>query len=80
MLQPCSVITQLQERGHFQFIEHPEMGLVANEDFSFKLSEAPAKLERTAPCMGEHTEYVCREILKLTDSEFIELFNAGVFS
>jgi len=32
-----------------------------------------------SPCLGEHTEYVCREILKLSDEEFIELLIDGVF-
>jgi crotonobetainyl-CoA:carnitine CoA-transferase CaiB-like acyl-CoA transferase len=32
-----------------------------------------------APCLGQHNEYVYREILGLSDEEFIRLLNEGVF-
>jgi len=32
-----------------------------------------------APCLGEHTEYVCTEILGMSNDEFLELYNTGVF-
>jgi crotonobetainyl-CoA:carnitine CoA-transferase CaiB-like acyl-CoA transferase len=45
----------------------------------FKLSATPAEPRLPAPCMGEHTEYVCTEILKMPIEEFIELLNEDVF-
>jgi hypothetical protein len=32
-----------------------------------------------APCLGEHTEYVCTEILGMSDEYFLELMQKGVF-
>ena len=29
--------------------------------------------------LGEHTEFVCRELLRMSDEEFIELLNDKVF-
>ena len=34
---------------------------------------------RPAPCMGEHNEYVCRKLLGISDEEFVDLVNNGVF-
>jgi hypothetical protein len=32
-----------------------------------------------SPCLGEHTELVCREFLGMNDEEFIGLLSDGVF-
>jgi hypothetical protein len=29
--------------------------------------------------LGEHTEYVCTQILGMSDREFLELYQTGVF-
>ena len=70
---------QLKFRGHFQKLEHPEMGECVYDRVPFRLSETPDEVSRCAPCLGQDTEKVCREILCLGDEEFIELLNAGVF-
>jgi crotonobetainyl-CoA:carnitine CoA-transferase CaiB-like acyl-CoA transferase len=36
-------------------------------------------LRMPAPCLGEHTEYVCTRILGMSDEEFVDLFTEGVF-
>jgi hypothetical protein len=46
---------------------------------SIKMSANPYKISRSAPCLGEHTEYVCNEILKMPPEEFVELLTDGVF-
>ncbi|MCH7999670.1 MAG: CoA transferase, partial [Chloroflexi bacterium] len=42
-----------------------------------KLSATPGKLRSPAPLLGEHTEYVCKEILGLSDEEVADLMVAG---
>ncbi len=69
---------QLTHRGHFQRRPHPEMGLHNYETFGFRLSEVQGGPQGPAPCLGEHTNYVCTEILKLSDEEFVELLSEGV--
>lgn len=69
---------QLKHRHHFWLLKHPEMGVTAYDGPSFRLSETPAELNRAAPCLGEHTEYVCREILGMSDEEFVALLAEGV--
>jgi len=68
----------LRERHHFRMLNHPEMGMCAYQDAAFRLSKTPSEL-RPAPCLGEHTEYVCREILGMSDDEFVELLAEDVF-
>jgi benzylsuccinate CoA-transferase BbsF subunit len=70
---------QLKHRHYFWKLNHPEMGEVTNIGPSFMLSEAPATLRKAAPMLGEHTEFVCRELLRMSDEEFIELLNDKVF-
>ena len=60
-------------------LEHPEMGVTPYEGPSFRLSRTSAQLTMPAPCLGEHNEYVCTDILNMSDEEFIELDKAGVF-
>lgn len=69
---------QLAHRNHFQRRQHPEMGLHNYETFGFRLSDAQGGPQGPAPCLGEHTDYVCSEILKLSDEEFVELLSEGV--
>jgi len=70
---------QLKHRHFFWELYHPEMGRVTNRGPSFILSETPAELRKAAPCLGEHTQYVCQELLSMPDEEFIELLNDKVF-
>ncbi len=70
---------QLKHRGHFWYLDHPEMGVCAYDGPPFKLSDTPAELRMPAPCLGEHTEYVCTQILGMADEEFIDLLSEGIF-
>jgi len=70
---------QLRHRQHCKVLNHPEMGRHITEMAPFRLSASPGSPSRPAPCMGEHNEHVCKAILGLTDEEFIELLNSGVF-
>jgi benzylsuccinate CoA-transferase BbsF subunit len=69
---------QLQTRSYFQTTEHPEMGIIHGGTGGYVLSKTPPFLG-PPPCLGEHTDYICREILGLSDEEFVELLNEGVF-
>ncbi len=69
---------QLAHRQHFQWLNHTEVGLSMHVAPPFKLSGTPPVL-RPSPTVGEHNEFVCRELLGISDEEFLELLNAGVF-
>ncbi len=70
---------QLKHREHFWWIEHSELGNYPHIGESFQLSETPVKPRLPAPRLGEHTEYVCTEIIKMPDDEFLALLEDGVF-
>ena len=70
---------QLRHRCHFKSLDHPEMGIHSYETPSWRLSKTPGEIQNPSPCLGEHTEYVCREIIEMSDEEFIELFQEGIF-
>ncbi|MBN1626492.1 MAG: CoA transferase [Deltaproteobacteria bacterium] len=60
-------------------LEHPEIGSVNEMGQAFVMSKPGGDPCTAAPCLGEHTEYVCRNLLGMSDEEFIDLFSAGVF-
>jgi benzylsuccinate CoA-transferase BbsF subunit len=70
---------QLAHVGYFEKVNHPRIGEHWVEAQAFRLSKTPHRLRSPAPCMGEHNECICREILQYSDEEFIDLLNEGVF-
>lgn len=73
-----SLDPQLRYRSHFVTLDHPEIGLHDYEAPSWRLSATPGELRMPSPCLGEHNEYVCKEILGMPDDEFVQLLNDGV--
>jgi len=69
---------QLAHRGYFQTVQHTEMGPVFQQAWPIALSRSPCEV-RPAPCLGEHNEYVFTRVLGMTDREFVDLLNDGVF-
>jgi benzylsuccinate CoA-transferase BbsF subunit len=71
---------QANRRHHRWTLKHPEMGEITYSGSSYSLSKTPCQVQRPAPCLGEHTEYICTKFLGMTDGEFVELFREGVFT
>jgi crotonobetainyl-CoA:carnitine CoA-transferase CaiB-like acyl-CoA transferase len=63
----------LREREYYVYLDHPEAGRTAYDGPGFRLSKTPAQYRTAAPCLGEHTHQVCKEILGLSDDEIAEL-------
>jgi len=70
---------QLKERECFWVADHKELGKFTHLGQPSRLSKTPAKLHRSAPCLGEHTEYVCRELLGMSEEEYDECLVEGIF-
>ncbi len=68
---------QLVHRGHWWPIEHPVIGPMTWDSPSYRLSETPAYPQRPAPRLGEHNEYVYRDLLGYSEEEFVELMVSG---
>ena len=72
---------QLQHRNHFVRLEHSEMGYQAfDPQAAYILSKTPREMERPSPCLGEHNEYVYKELLGLTDDEIADYIVEGAIT
>ena len=70
---------QLAKRNFYWPMEHSEIGMFTHLGQSFQLSKNPAKAYSPSPLLGEHTEYVCTRLLGMSDEEFVDLMQKGVF-
>lgn len=70
---------QLAHRGHFWMLDHPTMGHRAYDGPSFRLSDTPAELTKAAPLLGEDNEYVYKDIVGMSDEEYVEHLISGAF-
>jgi len=68
-------------RGREMYVEldHPQRGKWWNVGMPVKLSDSPARIERS-PLLGEHTEMVLRDVLGYDDEQVARLKSAGAFS
>lgn len=63
----------LRARGYYRYIEHPETGRSAYDGAGFRLSDVPYGPNVPAPLLGQHNDYVLKDVLKLSDDEIAEL-------
>ena len=68
---------QLKDRQHFVFLDHKVIGRHAYDGCCFQLSESPASY-KPAPLLGEHTSWVCKEILGMNEKEIRDLVEAEI--
>ena len=69
---------QLDTRGYWGEIEHPDAGVLRYPGGPFKLSETPWALLRPAPRLGEHNEAVYAGRLGFSRTELADLSRSGV--
>ena len=60
-------------------LDHPQRGKWHNVGMPIKLSDSPAKIERS-PMLGEHTDEILREVLELPDAQIEAMREAGAFT
>jgi crotonobetainyl-CoA:carnitine CoA-transferase CaiB-like acyl-CoA transferase len=68
---------QMNDRGFFEEVTHPECGTHRYPGLTYRMSKAPNSIRRPAVCMGEHNEYVYKEIIGVSDEEYAELEKEG---
>ena len=69
---------QLQHRGHSHLVDHPDIGPQLYDGPSYRLSKSPSRL-RPVPTIGQHNEYVVRELLGMGKDEYAACWEEGVF-
>jgi benzylsuccinate CoA-transferase BbsF subunit len=70
---------QLKHRHFFWTLKHPECGETIHNRPTYLLSKTPSELRRPAPLLGEHTDFVCKELLQMPEDEYISLLLDSVF-
>jgi formyl-CoA transferase len=66
-------------RGMWVELDHPQRGKWWNVGMPIKLSDSPARIERS-PLLGEHTDEVLKEVLGYDEAKINSLRSAGAFS
>jgi benzylsuccinate CoA-transferase BbsF subunit len=75
-----STDAQLKARGHWVYLDHPEMKRSLYNAAPFRMSGATGMPRGPAPLLGQHTDEVCRDILKLSNDDISVLRRDGVLS
>jgi crotonobetainyl-CoA:carnitine CoA-transferase CaiB-like acyl-CoA transferase len=70
---------QFKHRNHFWIFDHPVIGPHTVDALPIRRSKTPAKAALRAPCLGEHNEFVCSELLGLSNDDYVTLKQAGAF-
>lgn len=68
---------QLNHRGTHVVLDHPEIGPHIHQPPPYQLSKTPCELTMPAPCIGQHNEYILKEVLGMSDEEVAELVITG---
>ena len=68
---------QLKHRGTHVVLEHPEIGPHIYQPPPYRMSKTPPELTMPAPCIGQHNEYILKEVLGMSDDEVAALVVAG---
>lgn len=72
---------QLRHRGHWVWLDHPEMGRTIYNNQPFRMGLGPEEvLRKPAPLLGQHTRDVCTGLLGMTDEEVERLAKDGVLT
>ena len=68
---------QLRHRRTYHEVDHPELGQHLVHGPAFRMSDLSYHIRR-APLLGEHTEYILKEILGMSDEAISQLVVDGV--
>ena len=69
---------QLQSRGFYVDITHPEIGTYPFPGVECRLSETPGSIRMPAPDFAEHNDYIFKELLGMDDVYISKLRETGV--
>ncbi len=68
----------LNARGYLVQKEHPEVGKRIHAGIPWQMSGTPCEVQHAAPLRGQHTDYVLRDILGLSEAEVQKLRDGQV--
>ena len=71
---------QLAHRGHYIWMDHPDLRTYAFDGTEFIASATPPLYKSPSPKLGQHNEYVLRKVLEMTDEEIAAIAASGVLN
>jgi len=69
---------QLKHLNAIVELDHPEVGNRLYNNVPFHMSATPPLSSSTAPLLGQHTNEICRELLKMSAEEIEQLIAQGI--
>ncbi len=70
---------QLEHLGFWRYLDHRVLGVHAHEGPPFRLSKTPDG-QSASPILGQHNEYVYKDVLGFSDDEVAEMLIDGVIT
>ncbi|MDD5288063.1 MAG: CoA transferase [Dehalococcoidales bacterium] len=70
---------QLKHERFWRYLDHPVIGVHAHESPPFQLTKTPDR-QSSSPCLGQHNEYVYKELLGYSDDEIAEMMIEGAIT
>ena len=67
----------IKDRGFFEELTHSECGTHLYPGLMWRMSNTPNHLRQPAPLLGEHNEYVYKQIIGVSDEEYAGLEKEG---
>jgi len=64
---------QLLSRGFFEVVSHREAGTHLYPGMLFNMDKTPLSIRKPPPCLGEHNDYVFRDVIGMSDDEIAAL-------
>ena len=70
----------LNAGGFFVQLEHPEVGVRQHVGIPWRMSDTSCAVRRPAPCLGEATDYVLKQVLGYDEARIADLRRSGVLT
>ena len=70
----------LRERDYIDTLDHPDWGVLEQPGVTVRLSETPGGSRMPSAALGEHNDYVLRDILGLSEAEVKQLESIGALA
>jgi crotonobetainyl-CoA:carnitine CoA-transferase CaiB-like acyl-CoA transferase len=64
---------QLLSRGFFEVVSHREAGTHLYPGMLFNMNKTPLSIRKPPPCLGEHNDYVFKEVMGMSPEEIAAL-------
>jgi crotonobetainyl-CoA:carnitine CoA-transferase CaiB-like acyl-CoA transferase len=69
---------ELRQQGRLHDVGHPVLGRLQYPDAPFSLSGAPTEAPARAPLLGEHTDYVLKDLIEMDAAQIEVLRSRGI--